>query len=94
MLYWVAFFGLLFWEGKLTALFFCLLLPLFHTICLLFLYSLKGFIDDSDDFFLDLKVKKSTTKSGKQSSNSKYEADFLMSGKVAFIAELIRFWEN
>lgn len=32
------------------------------------LYSLKDFIDDSDDFFLDLKVKKSTTKSGKQSS--------------------------
>lgn len=38
------------------------LLP-FHILCLF--YSLKDFIDDSDDVFLDLKVQKSTTKNGK-----------------------------
>jgi len=41
-----------------------LLMPtFFHIICLF--YSLKDLTDDSDDFFLDSKVRKSTTKNGK-----------------------------
>lgn len=78
--FWRLFF--LIWQSY-SSIF--LLMPLFY--CLF--CSLKDFIDDSDDFFLDREVRKSTTKKGKESSNSKCKADTLLGQKLAFTADLI-----
>lgn len=62
ILYWVAFFDCLFNKANLFFYFPAYAYLFFHIICLF--YSLKDLIDDLGDY-LDLKVRKSTTKNGK-----------------------------
>lgn len=63
MVYWVAFFLFAFLVRQTYSSVFLLVPTFFHINCLF--YSLKDLIDDLDDFFLDFKVRESTTKNGK-----------------------------
>ncbi|XP_071425431.1 germ cell nuclear acidic protein isoform X2 [Pithys albifrons albifrons] len=54
--------------------------------------SLKGFIDDSDDFFLDLKVRKSTTKNAQK--NLRTPKNLMISGKKSSCCQELQYSES